>query len=110
MQARLHVELVIIGHSERRRYVAESDELVAAKLRSNARGSPYFSSLLLGKMRATSPAAALTASSGAIPATSTTNVVEALSPLKLTNWFAERCTASRKPRDASSNPTSLGFV
>jgi hypothetical protein len=34
----------------------------------SARGSPYFSSLLLGKMRAPSPAVALTASSGAIPA------------------------------------------
>lgn len=32
MLAKLHVEYVIIGHSERRRYFAETDELVASKL------------------------------------------------------------------------------
>ena len=34
MLAKLHVEYVIIGHSERRRYFAETDELVAAKLQA----------------------------------------------------------------------------
>jgi triosephosphate isomerase len=34
MLAKLHVEYVIVGHSERRRYFDESDELVAAKLQA----------------------------------------------------------------------------
>ncbi|HWE70023.1 MAG TPA: triose-phosphate isomerase [Acidimicrobiales bacterium] len=34
MLAKLHVDYVIVGHSERRRYFCESDELVAAKLRA----------------------------------------------------------------------------
>jgi triosephosphate isomerase len=34
MLAKLHVQYVIVGHSERRRLFDESDELVAAKLRS----------------------------------------------------------------------------
>jgi triosephosphate isomerase len=34
MLAKLHVEYVIVGHSERRRYFGESDELVAAKLKA----------------------------------------------------------------------------
>jgi triosephosphate isomerase len=34
MLAKLHVEYVIVGHSERRRYFGESDELVAAKLQA----------------------------------------------------------------------------
>jgi triosephosphate isomerase len=34
MLAKLHVEYVIVGHSERRRYFHESDELVAAKLKA----------------------------------------------------------------------------
>jgi hypothetical protein len=35
-------------------------------------------------------------------------LVEALSPRKLTNWLAERCTASRKLRLASSS--GLGMI
>jgi len=34
MLARLHVEYVIVGHSERRRMFGETDEIVAAKLRA----------------------------------------------------------------------------
>jgi triosephosphate isomerase len=37
MLAKLHVQYVIVGHSERRRLFGESDELVAAKLRAVVR-------------------------------------------------------------------------
>ena len=34
MLAKLHVEYVIVGHSERRRLFGETDEMVAAKLKA----------------------------------------------------------------------------